>query len=306
MPGVTQSVEPVAAVDGGGSKTVAVVVDAQGRELGRATAGSSNATVVGTEHAANHVRHAVADAVRLAGAVLPLRSIWIGLSGIDRPGMREQLHPLLRSLSVDIRLTNDAELIYGALDGGVGVVLIAGTGSIAIGRDSTGATARAGGWGHVMGDEGSGYDLGRRALQAAARAADGRGPETRLLDAFMHHWRIDLPLAMIERVYKSSDKSDIAVLASLVLGAARDGDTVARQIVADAAGELAKAAIAANDRLTFSENQLPLALTGGLMTGEPDYRAMVLRRIRNRRPVGQVRVVDDPALTAARGLLGVT
>lgn len=304
MPGVSRPGDFVAAVDGGGSKTVAVVVDGERRERGRAIAGSSNATVVGTERAADHVIQGVTEAVRRAGAALPLRSIWIGLSGIDRPGIREALHPLLRSLSDDIRLTNDAELIYGALEDRVGVVLIAGTGSIAFGRDKTGATVRAGGWGHVMGDEGSGYDLGRRGLQAAARAADGRGPDTRLLGAFLRHWRIERPLAMIEHVYQTSEKADIALLASIVFDAAREGDLVARQIVRAAADDLALAAIAAGERLTFADGRLPLALSGGLLTGVPDYQARVVRRIRRRRPVGQVRVVDDPALAAARGLTG--
>lgn len=306
MSGVSASSEFVAAVDGGGSKTVAVVVDATGNERGRAIAGSSNFTVVGAGQAASHVVQAVTEAVRLAGAELPLRSVWIGLSGIDRPGAREKLLPLLQPLACEMRLTNDAELIYGALDGGVGVVLIAGTGSIAFGRDSTGTTTRAGGWGHLMGDEGSGYDLGRRALQAAARAADGRGPHTALLAALMHYWQIDRPLAMIERVYQSSEKSQVAVLASLVFADAREGDEIARKIVTDAASELAKAAIAAGSQLVFPDGRLPLALSGGLMTGESEYRAMVVRRIRSRRAVGHVQVVDDPALSAAYWLSGAT
>jgi glucosamine kinase len=249
---------------------------------------------------------AVTEATRLAAADLPLPSLWVGLSGIDRPGAREELLSRLHPLAGNIRLTNDAELIYGALDGGGGVVLIAGTGSIALGRDGAGVTTRAGGWGHLMGDEGSGYDLGRRALQAAAHAADGRGPETALLEALLRHWQVDRPLAMIERVYQSSEKSDIAQLTTLVFAAARQGDKVARRIVADAAGELALAAIAVGDRLSFPDRRLPLALAGGLLTGVSEYRAMVVRRIRGRRSVGQVCVVNDPALTAARCLPGTT
>jgi glucosamine kinase len=306
VPGMTGTADFVAAVDGGGSKTVAVVVDAQGRERGRAAAGSSNFTVVGAEQAAMQVISAVTEAARLAAADLPLPSLWIGLSGIDRPGAREQLLSRLQPLAGNIRLTNDAELIYGVLDGGVGVVLIAGTGSIALGRDGAGVTTRAGGWGHLMGDEGSGYDLGRRALQAAAQAADGRGPSTVLLDTLLRHWQVDRPLAMIERVYQSSEKSDIAQLSALVFAAARQGDKVARRIVADAAGELALAAIAVGDRLSFPDGRLPLALAGGLLTGVSEYRAMVVRRIRGRRSVGQVCVVNDPALTAARCLPGTT
>jgi N-acetylglucosamine kinase-like BadF-type ATPase len=293
----------IAAVDGGGSKTVAVVVDRDGRERGRAIAGSSNYTVVGGERAAAEVQQAVAGATRLAGGELPLRSVWIGLAGVDRPGAREVLQPLLQPLAAEILLTNDAELIFGALPDGAGVVVIAGTGSIALGRDAAGSTVRAGGWGHLIGDEGSGYDLGQRALQAATRAADGRGPATGLLDAILRHWELDQSLAIIGRVYRSTDKAEIAALSTLVFAAARDGDAVARRIVADAASELALAATAVVGRLDFGDGKPPLALAGGLLTGEAGYRAMVVRRLR-RRSLGPVSVVADPALSAARSLVG--
>jgi glucosamine kinase len=303
MPGVAGDNDLVAGVDGGGSKTLAVVVDRAGRERGRATAGASNYTVVGAEHTVAEVTRAVTEATRRAGGALPLRALWVGLSGVDRPGARDLLAPPLRSLATDVRLTNDAELVFGALDGAVGVVLIAGTGSIALGRDRTGTTIRAGGWGHLIGDEGSGYDLGRQAIQAAARAADGRGPATALLDAILRQWELDRPLAMIPRVYGAGDKAEIAALSMVVFAAAREGDPVARRIMAGAAGELALAAGAVGDRLAFPDNRLPLALAGGLLAGEADYRAMVLRRLRRRRPIGPVRLVVDPALSAARGLL---
>jgi N-acetylglucosamine kinase-like BadF-type ATPase len=303
MPGIGATSALSVGVDGGGSKTLAVVVDRDGNERGRAAAGSSNFTAIGAEQAAASVTQAVTGAVSLAGGQFPVRSLWAGLSGIDRPGARELLHPMIQPLSGNIRLTNDAELVFSALEGGIGVVLIAGTGSIALGHNASGATARAGGWGHLMGDEGSGYDIGRRALQAAAHAADGRGPATALLDAFMHHWEVSRPLDMIAHAYRSTDKAAVAELTSIVFATATAGDTVARLIVADAAGELASAAIAAGNQLALP-GDLPLALTGGLLTGNADFRRSVLRRIRSRRRVGQVSIVTDPALSAARSLVG--
>jgi N-acetylglucosamine kinase-like BadF-type ATPase len=299
---VGHSLDFVAGIDGGGTRTVAVVVDRNGHERGRAIAGSSNYTVVGREQAAAQIRQAVEEATRRAGE-LPLAAAWIGLSGVDRPGARELLLPLLEPISGEIRLTNDAELIFGALKGQVGVVVIAGTGSIALGRDESGATVRAGGWGHLIGDEGSGYDLGRQALQAAARAADGRGPETTLLDAILRQWHLDGPMAMIGHVYQASEKAEIASLSSLVFAAAGGGDRVAREIMKQAASELALAANAAGDRLNFPNRKVPLALAGGLLTAEGAYREMVVRRVRRRRSLGQVTVVDDPALCAARSLV---
>jgi glucosamine kinase len=288
-----------AGVDAGGSKTLAVVVDEQGRELGRYTAGGANHQAVGLERAAAQVREALAGAARAAGAELPAAA-WVGMAGIDRPGDMELWLPVLRPLAGAIRLTNDAELALAALDGAVGVAVIAGTGSIAWGRDARGQTARAGGWGHVIGDEGSGYDIGRMALQAAARAADGRGPETALQGLVLGHWELASPGEMIGRVYPDGDKASIARLAALVFAAARAGDRVASRIVARASGEVALAALAAGDRLDFADGRLPLALAGGLLVNEAGFRDQVLRRIRRRRRLGQVAVVEEPALAGAR------
>ena len=287
-------------IDGGGSKTVAVVVDAAGNERGRAVTGGANYSAIGLAQALDRIRAAVEEAARRAGAAVPLSAAWIGLAGVDRPADLAALHPLLQSLACTVRLTNDAELALAALDGGVGVAAIAGTGSIAFGRDAHGATARAGGWGHILGDEGSGYDIGRRALQAAARAADGRGATTSLLPAILDHWRLDRPSDLIGKVYAAPEKAEIARLSALVFAAARTGDGTAQAIVREAAGEIALAVQAVSEALDFGERPLPLALAGGLMIHAADFRAMVARRIRRRRQVGAVAVVEDPALSAAR------
>ncbi len=287
-----------AGVDGGASKTLAVVVDAAGRERGRGTAGCANHAVVGLDMAVGQVRKAVAEATRLSGTPPPLRAAWIGLAGLDRPADYAALLPGLRDIAWDIELVNDAELILSALDGGVGVAVISGTGSNTVGRDAGGLTTRAGGWGHVMGDEGSGYDIGRACLKAAARASDGRGPATALLDLIMREWRLDDPSAMFGRVYPD-DNVVVARLSTLAFAAARGGDIVAQGIVERAADELAVAALTAGAPLHFPHG-LPLALGGGVLTHEEDYRAAVLDRIRRGRDLGQVAVVARPAENAAR------
>lgn len=290
-------------VDGGATKTLAVIVDVMGRELGRGTAGSGNQAAVGPERAVASIRTAVAEAMRQVEGSEPFCAAWIGLAGVDRPGDRDRLLPHLRTLAETVRLTNDAELALTALTGAVGVAVIAGTGSIALGRDTAGKTARAGGWGHIIGDEGSGYELGRRALQAAARASDGRGPQTALLPAIVREW--DLPRAdgMIGHVYPDGDKGTIARLSALVFAAARTGDDVARRIVREAATELALATIAVGKMLDFADEKLPVALAGGMLIHEADFRAIVLRRIRRRYPTGQIALVPDPALSAARAAI---
>ncbi len=293
-------------VDGGASKTLAVIVDARGREVGRGVAGSGNQAAVGLERAVASIRDAVGEAARQAGADAPFRAAWIGLAGVDRPNDRDRLLPHLDALAALVRLTNDAELALTGLDGAVGVAVIAGTGSIAVGRDAAGTMARSGGWGHIMGDEGSGYELGRLALKAAARAADGRGPQTALLPAIMAEWHLARPDAMIDRVYPEGDKGLIARLSTLVFTAAREKDTVAQGIVHDSAVELALTALAVGEMLEFPDRRLPLALAGGLLLHEGEYRAMMLRRIRRRRPVGQIALVAEPALSAARAAIQLT
>ncbi|MDQ3856283.1 MAG: hypothetical protein M3281_07820, partial [Chloroflexota bacterium] len=211
--------------------------------------------------------------------------------------------PHLSPLARTIHITNDGELPLSALEGAVGVAVIAGTGTITVGRDPQGRSTRAGGWGHIIGDEGSAYDLGRRALQACTRAADGRAPQTSLLPAILAAWSLLEAHDIIGKVYPDLPKEEIAGLARVVLAEAASGDPTARRIVREAADEVALSAIAVGDRLRFPDGRLPLALTGGLLTGSSSFRASVLRRVRARRPVGQVEVVREPALSAARAAL---
>ncbi len=295
-----RGVELFAGVDGGGSKTLAVVVDAQGAERGRATAGSSNYSSVGLDRAIGAIGAALSEAAGLAGAALPLCAAWFGLAGVDRPADRAALLPRLSGPAGALRLTNDAELALTGLPGALGVAVIAGTGSIAVGRNAEGRRARAGGWGHLFGDEGSGYELGRLALQAAARAADGRGPATTLLGAILRHWSLSRPSDLIGRVYPDADRSLIAGLSPLVFTEARIGDRVARGLLERAAAELTLAAVTVGDELGYRERELPLALGGGLLIHNAGLRDLTLECIRSERRLGQVVTVPEPASSAAR------
>jgi glucosamine kinase len=287
-------------VDGGGSKTLAVVVDAEGNERGRGVAGSANHTGVGIEQAVQHLYSAVEDAARAAGCVLPLWSAWFGLAGVDHAADYDLLLPYLHPLARHIHLTNDAELVLSGLPGAVGIALIAGTGSIALGHDARGTVARSGGWGHIIGDEGSGYDLGRRCLQAVARATDGRGQTTLLVNMLLKRWGLNDAGDMIGKVYSDAGKAMNASLSGLVLAAARDGDEVAHNIVEDAASELALVTLAVKNGLDFPGGQVALALGGGLLLHEIDFRTKVIEAIRRSMSIGEIVIVEEPALSAAR------
>ena len=266
-------------IDGGGSKTLAVLVDALGRERGRGAAGSSNHEVVGLEQAVTAIHHAAERAAQVAQATLPATSAWLGLAGVDHEGDRARLAPRVSSLAHAVRITNDAELALSALPHQVGVALISGTGSIALGRDAQGRQARVGGWGHIFGDEGSGYAIGRAGLQAAARAADGRGPATALLERILAVWALDATELLLARVYQAFDKTAIAALAPLVLALAAEGDAVAQSIQANAARELALAVTTVARALAFPPGPLPLAAAGGVLAHHERLRALVIERI---------------------------
>ncbi len=290
-------------IDGGGSKTLAVIVDAEGRERGRALAGSANYAAVGLEQAVANLHAAAEQAAQAAGCRLPVKAAWLGLAGVDRPADQALLLPRLQTLADSMRLTNDAELLLSALDDAVGVAIVAGTGSIALGRNARGATARAGGWGHILGDEGSGYEIGRLALQAATRAADGRGEATTLLERILAFWSLEQPDDLIGRVYSDDDKAAIARLSALVFSAAQAGDRVARKIAQHAADELALAALTVCVALDFSGGHVALALGGGLLIHEQRFQRQVLRRLRRRLALGQVAIVEQPALSAAQAAI---
>lgn len=294
----------VCAVDGGGTKTLAIVMDRAGLERGRAVSGPSNYVADEIDRVVTNVTAAVEQAVQASGATLPIEALWVGLAGIDRPGARDMVAERLASLAREVRLTNDAQLLFGAFPDEVGIGLIAGTGSIALGQDQHGESARAGGWGYLIGDEGSGYDLGRRGIRAAVKAADGRGLQTMLLPMLLTHWGVEQPLQLLGPVYGERDKAVIAGCARLVFEAAEAYDPVAARLVQSGAAELASAAGAVEKSLDFYGAAVPLVLAGSLLVEQEGYRRMVLDRIEHQFDLGPVHVVEEPAAIAARHLAG--
>lgn len=300
-------------VDGGGSKTLAVIVDGEGHELGRGVAGSGNQANVGTTQATRSIRAAVDAAIQAAkimsadgGSNLHIRKAWLGMAGIDRPSDFAVLYPEVAGLADHVQVTNDAELLLSALDNAVGIALISGTGSIALGRNAQGLVRRTGGWGHVIGDEGAGFEFGRQALIATVRYADGRGPQSMLLDLIMQAWNLQRVDDIIGIIYPETDKSQVARLSRLVFQAARSGDAVARNIVDAGAQDLALH-IAVVARELGLEGKLPLALAGGLLINEQDYRERILELLseQHHMEAGQVELVEEPAVSGARAIIAL-
>jgi N-acetylglucosamine kinase-like BadF-type ATPase len=296
------SASAFAGIDGGGTKTAIVVVDESGNEIFRTRTTTSNAAVVGHEVAGATLRTAIEEVNRALPSGTTLRAAWFGLSGSDRPEDQARLRPFVQDLAPSIRMSNDARLVLTALPGGFGVAAVSGTGSIAYGQNSRGEFTRAGGWGHVFSDEGSGYDLARRMFDAFARDVDGRGPKTALTARLTEELQLAEPFRLIAWVYApTTAKGDIAKLARIVIEECDAGDPVATDIVRRSASELAGMVAAVARRLGFT-SPLPLAVTGGTLVHAQQFREAVLAVVRKEFDEIDLRVVDDPARTAAQAL----
>jgi N-acetylglucosamine kinase-like BadF-type ATPase len=173
------SMNCVLGLDGGGTKTKGVVCDERGHVLGSGTAGPSNYQVVSKEQVKASLAEAAARAIEAAGIEREnVSAVCLGMAGLDSQTDYDVIWCLLQEIDLpgEVHLVNDAVVaLAGATAGRPGVVVNAGTGAIAFGVNERGESRRASGWGHILGDEGSGYDIGRRGIIASLRAHDGRG-----------------------------------------------------------------------------------------------------------------------------------
>jgi len=300
-------------IDGGGSRTRARIALRSGEAVSTGEAGPSGVSANGFDGAQRAILDATRAALKTAGlreADCEFEAACMGLSGVDRPAEREVMLSWARAaLAPAVEVVNDVELVLAAgTPARWGVALIAGTGSIGLGRAPDGRAVRAGGWGYRFGDEGSGYDLAREALRAASQAADGRGTPTRLLADILGFWELTDPSGLIPKVYRSGLKpADLAALAPLVTAAAHDGDAIAAAIVTRAGASLAQIVQAVARALDFGADPTPLALAGGLLLGAGGLREALMASLsgsgRTFAPVGEAREPVAGAVAIARSLL---
>lgn len=257
-------------VDGGGTNTRAVIIDRAAKIRGEGQAEAANFLRVGLTAAANNIKYAVDEACAQAGiSCSQIRKACFGLAGVGNPTHRRQMQETLaNALKIpEMMLETDAHVaLAGATDLAPGVVIIAGTGSIAYGTNAHGEHARAGGWGPAMGDEGSGYYIGRRALEAVVSAYDQRSSATSMTEEICHHFNVSTPPELPPVIYESPTKvmREVAQLSKIVVRAAREGDMVARGILTDAALELARAGVAVIKRLKMETSAFRVAYVGGV------------------------------------------
>jgi glucosamine kinase len=303
----------IAGVDGGGTKTRVILADDAGQTLATVTGGPSAVDPTDVGASAAVIAATVREALQAAEMphVTP-KMVYVGVAGAGREGVRQALWQALveAELAEDIFVTTDASIaLDDAFGEGAGILLVAGTGSVAFGRGPTGVADRTGGWGSVLGDEGSGLWLARRALSAATASADGREPESALLGAIMTVTQIDDPSELITWAAAATN-DEIAALAPLVMRAADGGDMRANTLVTIAAEELVLHVRTLARRLFGDERAaIPVAITGGMMGRGSLLKRFVEHRLKSAVPGANVRheTVDGArgAVRAAMRMVGV-
>jgi N-acetylglucosamine kinase-like BadF-type ATPase len=288
----------VLGVDGGGSGTRCVVIDASGKALSRSSGGPSNPLTTGFDEAAAAIMGAVERATEKAGIEV-FSAACLGIAGTDRPSGRDALMERLEIPSGRVRMVTDAAAaLAGATGGGPGVIVISGTGSIALGMNEGGETARAGGWGWRLGDEGSGYYIGNRALISALRAHDGRGRPTLLSKRISEQLNLGDVSQLIDRVYvEGMGVGEVAALALLVGEAASEGDEEAASIMKEAGEELGAAATAVIWRLGLGGG-FRVAYNGGVFKLGGVLLSSFVEAVRGARPSS---VIGPPRFEADVG-----
>ncbi|HKF44630.1 MAG TPA: BadF/BadG/BcrA/BcrD ATPase family protein [Thermoanaerobaculia bacterium] len=291
----------VLGIDAGGTKTRAILADETGRMVAGSWGGGANLRTHG-ELEVEKVLHSVIEQAQAQGGARA-QAIAIGIAGADRPDDHAVLRDILRRLGFPERVVvaNDARVAFVAgSERRVGLALICGTGSIAWGRNAAGEIARAGGWGWHLGDEGSGFWIGERAIREVLRGFDGRGPATSLEKPLFDHFQISSPEEIVRVLYdREYPRHHVATFSTQVERAAHAGDAVAGGILADASAELVLAAKTVIRRLRLKESDYDVVLSGGTFHALPSLEAAVAASLFGDR-ARVFRLEAEPAIGAVK------
>lgn len=295
----------VLGIDGGGTKTVCVLMNESRQILGRGEGGPSNYQSVGLETTKYSLQLAIERAI-FSAQFEPgtrLEGIGLGLAGVGRPedvnaiaGLVEELagnqgFPLPWALKAETTVIcgDSITALVGGIGQPVGIVAIAGTGSQIFGQNRHGKTKRVGGWGSLLGDEGSAYNIAIQGLQAALKAYDGRLESTGLIEAFQTHLHLKSIEDLIEVVYRRGWRAtEIAALAPLVDRAAVAGDRVANRIIDNAVSELVLATQVAIAELFDTTDVFEIVTMGGTWYSAANLRGRFEEAMREIAPLAQI------------------
>jgi N-acetylglucosamine kinase-like BadF-type ATPase len=277
-------------IDGGGSKTVSILMNKIPQILSRGEAGASNYQSIGEEAALQSIQSAIHTAAEEAlkyTNTLTVEAICLGLAGVNRPPDIQVVKTIVQKLQnssvlpitwniqpENIVICNDALIaLMGGVGYPVGIVVAAGTGSIVFGRNQNGETKRAGGWGYILGDEGSAYSIAVAGMQAALKAYDGREMSTILVESFKEHLGLASIEDLIKVIYRGGwGVKEIAALAPVVDSAAVCGDEVANRIIDLAVNDLVQATSTVIDAIFSAGDFFEIVTTGSVWLGKSNIR----------------------------------
>ncbi|HZQ36704.1 MAG TPA: BadF/BadG/BcrA/BcrD ATPase family protein [Dehalococcoidia bacterium] len=294
------------ALDGGGSKTVCLIADQSGRVLGWGRGGPSNLSFASAEAAGAAIREAIVAACARAGLSSdgePAIDVAVCGGPVRPPFMAETVAQAVQPPCY--RFAAEAESCLASGGANWGALVLAGTGSFEYARAKEGHEHRCDGWGSLFGDEGSAYDIARRALVAVARAEDGRGPPTALREAVLARFGVESFRAVSRRIYGENLPRDAIAGLSPLVSQAANADAVAREILHEAAMALAHGALTCIRAVGLQEQRFPLVLCGGAFRAGQPMIAPLVEAVRSQAPGAEpVRPRFEPVYGALRLAFG--
>src|SRR5215218_5599998 len=272
-------------VDGGGTKTQIAVMNEAREVAGEGFAGPSNPLRVGVETAVTNIIKAVNEACDRGGVSRgDIASATLGLAGVRRADLKRSVREsFVKRLAIRrVEVVTDAEIaLFATTQGKPGLVVIAGTGSVCLGKNENGDMAISGGWGPLAGDEGGGVGIAQQALHTIAKASDGRGIPTLLSQRASEYFRASGPENLIVAIYSPQvDNSRIAGFARLVVETAQDGDEIAVRILNEAGYELGLAACAVIEKLNLENRKVPIGCVGSIFHAGDLLTKPMLEKVR--------------------------
>jgi len=276
--------EYILGVDGGGTQTKCSIISLDGFFHASGKAGPSNPITIGVEEAHRNIMEAVKKASKKCG-INKFKTSVLGIAGTDRSKLKDVLFDMLPENFGEKEIVSDAEAaVAGAIACKPGIIVIAGTGSIVYGKNWEGVTARAGGWGWRLGDEGSGYTIGKNAIISSLKAHDGRGPPTSLTSLITKKLGLEKLEEIIDWAYDHGRQPrDFASLVPIVRKAEKDGDEVASLVLGEAGSDLGLVTHAVIRRLDL-DKEFPAAFSGGIFKDSGPYTIALEEVIRREAP----------------------
>lgn len=294
-------------IDGGGTKTDCAIADLSGKIIYQTVGKPSNFLVIGVEETVANLFAAIEECLfELKGDFSDVKQVVIGVAGAGRKDDADMLEKSFNDYARDegihfkgVKVVSDAQVaLEGAFPDSAGCILIAGTGSILFSKDEDGNIHRVGGFGRLIGDEGSGYCIGRKALNAVTKEIDGRGQKTKITELINNEVDPGISNTLVNKVYK--EKLDIASIAKIVIQAAEDGDEVSNKILSGEADELVLHLKAIQNKIFVKK--LSVAFSGSLIEHKNFYSELLKKKIKLSLP--NIKIVK-PTLSPVAGAIQI-